>query len=318
MSYISLGKSQIKISKVIMGTWQAGKQMWTGIHDSDSLEAIKTAYEKGITTFDTAEMYGKGHSEQILGKAIKDMRNKVVLATKAAPHNLSDQKIRNACERSLKNLSTDYIDLYQIHWPAGSFGSKKIPIEETLNAMNDLKKQGKIRSIGVSNFSLEQLKEALNFAQIDSIQPPYSILWRGIEDKIMPFCEQNNISILAYSSLAQGLLTGKFTKGHAFEKGDNRKSNMLFSDKIFEKALDIIDHLKPIASDFGMSLAELAICWVTSHNNTAALTGARNSQQTKTNAMALNSKLPEDIIHSINEASNELKNIIGDKSVMWQ
>lgn len=318
MSYISLGNSQIKISKVIMGTWQAGKQMWTGIHDSDSLEAIKTAYDKGITTFDTAEMYGKGHSEKILGQAIKDVRDKVVLATKAAPHNLSDQKIRNACERSLKNLDTDYIDLYQIHWPAGSFGSKKVPIEETLNAMNDLKKQGKIRAIGVSNFSREQLEEALNFAQIDSVQPPYSILWRGVEDDLLEFCNEKNISVLAYSSLAQGLLTGKFVKGHTFEKGDNRKSNILFSDKIFEKALEIIDHLKPIASDFGMSLAELAICWVTSHSNTAAITGARNAQQTKTNAMALNANLPSDIVQGINEASLELKNLIGENSVMWQ
>ena len=193
MSFIQLGKSDINISRIIMGTWQAGKQMWTGIQDSDSIQAIETAFDQGITTFDTAELYGKGHSEKILGKAIKKVRDKAVIATKAAPHNLSSQKIKNACEKSLKNLDTDYIDLYQIHWPAGSFGSKKIPLEETLTALEDLKKAGKIRAIGVSNFSLDQLKEALKFSQIESVQPPYSILWRHIEKALLPFCNKNRI-----------------------------------------------------------------------------------------------------------------------------
>jgi aryl-alcohol dehydrogenase-like predicted oxidoreductase len=301
-----------------MGTWQAGKQMWTGIQDADSIAAIKTAYENGITTFDTAELYGKGHSEKILGKAIKDVRDKVVLATKAAPQNLSAEKIKNACERSLKNLDTDYIDLYQIHWPAGSFGSKKIPVEESLDALNRLKDAGKIRAIGVSNFSIDQLKEAVKYSAIDSIQPPYSILWRHIEKDILPFCNENQITILSYSSMAQGLLSGKFKQGHKFDKGDHRKSNKLFSDDLFEKSLDVISKLKPIASDLGLPLSGLALCWVASHNLTAAIAGARNPEQAKSNAGILNCRLPEDIMEMIDEISKDINKLLGDNPVMWQ
>ncbi|MDY0361351.1 MAG: aldo/keto reductase [Desulforegulaceae bacterium] len=317
MNFLNLGSTDIKISKIIMGTWQAGKQMWTGIEDSDSIEAIKTAYENNITTFDTAEMYGKGHSEKILGQTLKGVRDKVVIATKAAPQNLSKDKLISACEKSLKNLDTDYIDLYQIHWPAGSFGSKKVPVSETLEAMDKLKKQGKIRAVGVSNFSREQLEEALSFYQIDSVQPPYSILWRHIEKDLMPLCIENNISILSYSSMAQGLLTGRFKQGHKFEKGDNRASNKLFNGQTFEKALEIIDELKPIATDLGITLSNLALSWVKSKKNTAAIAGSRNKSQSKENAKALNTNLPAEIIEFIDKRTLEFTNITGGSPVMW-
>lgn len=317
MNFLNLGSTDIKISKIIMGTWQAGKQMWTGIEDSDSIEAIKTAYENNITTFDTAEMYGKGHSERILGQALKSVRDKVVIATKAAPQNLSKDKLISACEKSLKNLDTDYIDLYQIHWPAGSFGSKKIPVSETLEAMDKLKKQGKIRAVGVSNFSREQLEEALNCYQIDSVQPPYSILWRHIEKDLTPLCFEKNITVLSYSPMAQGLLTGRFKKGHKFEKGDNRASNKLFQGETFEKALEIIEELKPIASDLGISLSNLALSWVKSKKNTAAIAGARNKNQSKENAKALNTNLSAELVEFIDKKTLEFTNITGESPVMW-
>ena len=149
-----------------MGTWQAGKEMWAGIDDNESIGAIKAAYDAGITTFDTAEVYGNGHSEKIVGKALHKMRDKVVIATKVFSNHLEYNQIINSCHKSLKNLYSDYIDLYQIHWPPGSFGSKSVPLEETMSAMADLKAQGKILSIGVSNFSLPQLKEAMAFGNI--------------------------------------------------------------------------------------------------------------------------------------------------------
>ncbi|MBW1804337.1 MAG: aldo/keto reductase, partial [Deltaproteobacteria bacterium] len=157
MEYQALGHTGIEISRVIMGTWQAGKAMWAGIEDADTTKAILAAYDCGMTTFDTAEMYGNGHSERILGKALKHLRGRLVLATKVAPANLQYDRVMTACHRSLKNLNTDYIDLYQIHWPAGSFGTKKVPIEETMSALNDLKQLGKIRAVGVSNFSKSQI-----------------------------------------------------------------------------------------------------------------------------------------------------------------
>jgi len=207
MEFRMLGTSGIKISSIIMGTWQAGKEMWAGIDDVESTTAIKAAYDAGITTFDTAAVYGDGHSEKIVGNALQDVRDNVVIATKVFSNHLKHQQVIDACHRSLKNLNTDYIDLYQIHWPPGSFGAKPVPLEETMGALNDLKAQDKIRAIGVSNFSRSQIEDAAKYGDIDSLQPPYSLFWRKVETDALPYCFENNITVLAYSSMAQGLLT---------------------------------------------------------------------------------------------------------------
>ncbi|MBD1941817.1 aldo/keto reductase, partial [Coleofasciculus sp. FACHB-712] len=212
-----LGTSDIQISPIVMGTWQAGKKMWVGIEDSDTIKAIREAFDAGITTVDTAEVYGEGHSEQIVAQALSDVRDQAVYATKVFANHLKYDQVIEACDRSLKNLKTDYIDLYQIHWPSGVFKSEIVPIEETMSALNHLKEQGKIRAIGVSNFSRAQLEEAAQYGRIDSLQPPYSLFWRWVEKDAMPYCVENKISILAYSSLAQGLLTGKFGSDHQFD-----------------------------------------------------------------------------------------------------
>jgi aryl-alcohol dehydrogenase-like predicted oxidoreductase len=148
-----LGKTDIRLSPIIMGTWQTGKSMWTGIDDAQSEKAVRAAMEAGITTFDTAEVYGNGHSEKVLGKAIGSRRDEVQILSKVFSNHLKYDQVVGACNRSLKNLGTDYLDLYQIHWPPGSFGAKPVPMEETMRALTDLKDQGKIRPIGVSNFS---------------------------------------------------------------------------------------------------------------------------------------------------------------------
>ena len=223
-----LGTSDVRITPIIMGTWQAGKRMWAGIDDGEITEAIRTAFDAGITTFDTAEEYGWGHSERILGKALAHVRHQVIYATKVFPNHLKYDQVIGRCHRSLKNLKTDYIDLYQIHWPSGSWGTKVVPIQETMRAMNDLMQQGKIRAIGVSNFSSSKIEEAAQFGRIESLQPPYSLFWRHVEKDTVPYCVENNITILAYSSMAQGLLTGKFGPDHKFMKGDHRAKNKLF------------------------------------------------------------------------------------------
>ncbi|MGC9505248.1 aldo/keto reductase [Baaleninema sp.] len=228
-----LGTSDVRITPILMGTWQAGKNMWTGIDDDQMVKAIRTAYESGITTIDTAEQYGDGYSERIVAKALSDVRDKVVYATKVFANHLKYDWVLEACHRSLENLNTDYIDLYQIHWPAGSWGSEIVPIEETMSALVKLKEDGKIRAIGVSNFSREQLAQASQYGRIDSLQPPYSLFWRNVETDGMPYCVEQNISILAYSPLAQGLLTGKFGRDHQFEEGDHRAKNKLFYRKFW-------------------------------------------------------------------------------------
>jgi len=191
------------------------------------------------------EAYGKGHSERVLGAAVSDFRDRVILATKIFPNHLKAEQVAEACHRSLKNLKTDVIDLYQIHWPAGSFGTKAVPIAETMGALNRLKEEGKIRAIGVSNFSRPQIEEASQYGRIDSLQPPYSLFWRHVENDAMPYCMENDITILAYSSMAQGLLTGKFAKDHKFQKGDHRAGNRLLIPENFERVHQALDRLGP-------------------------------------------------------------------------
>jgi myo-inositol catabolism protein IolS len=237
MRYEKLGSTSIEISKIIFGGWQAGKEYWVGIDDEEQIAAHRAALDAGVTTFDTAEVYGRGHSERILAEALSAQRARIVIATKVSWSNLRREDVISACERSLRNLRTDHIDLYQIHWPAGTFGGELVPIEETMGALCDLKAQGKIRAIGVSNFNRAQLEAAGRVGRVDSLQPCYSLFFRGTVPDVLPYCEEQGISVLAYSPLAQGLLTGKFGRGHVFPEDDVRADNRLFKGEAFERAL---------------------------------------------------------------------------------
>ncbi len=313
-----LGTSEIEITPIIMGTWQAGKKMWVGIENSETIKGIRAAFDAGITTIDTAEVYGDGYSEQIVAQALGDVREKVVLATKVFPNHLKYDQVIEACDRSLKNLNTDYIDLYQIHWPSGSFKSEIVPIEETMKAFNTLKEKGKIRAIGVSNFSREQMAEAAKYGVIDSTQPPYSLFWRQVETEEVPYCVENNISIIAYSSLAQGLLTGKFGPEHKFAEGDIRAKNRLFAIKEnYERVQTALDKLRPIAEGKQCSLAQLAIAWLIAQPQTNAIVGARNAEQATANAKAADVKLSEDELAEIDAIGRIVTDKLDDRPVMW-
>jgi len=254
-----LGATDIRISPIVMGMWQAGKQMWSGIDDTEIQQAVRAAFQEGINAFDTAEMYGMGHSERMLAAATADIRPHVIYMTKVFSNHLAYDQVLAACHRSLKNLKTDYIDIYQIHWPAGSWGSRKVQIEETMRALNDLKSQGKIRAIGVSNFSAAELKEAASYSRIDSLQPPYSLFWRQVEKDALPYCRENSITVLAYSPMAQGILAGRFGAEPHFEKGDHRRSHRLFQPAIYGSVQKAVEDLLPIAQRNGISLALSAI-----------------------------------------------------------
>ncbi len=312
-----LGKSDINITPIIMGTWQAGKRMWTGIDDSESIKAIRTAVESGITTIDTAEVYGEGHSEKIVAQAVADMRDKVVYATKVFANHLKYDEVITACHRSLTNLQTDYLDLYQIHWPSGSWKSDIVPIEETMEALNKLKDEGKIRAIGVSNFSRQQLEEVCQYGQIDSLQPPYSLFWRQVEKDIQPFCVENNISIIAYSSLAQGILTGKFGEKPEFAEGDHRKDHRLFQPENWQRVQEALNKLKPFADKYECTLGQLAIAWLIQQPQTNAIVGARNAEQVKGNAQAGEIKLKPEDITEISEIGAIVTDHLDDNPFMW-
>jgi myo-inositol catabolism protein IolS len=317
MEYRMLGTSGIKLSSIIMGTWQAGKDMWVGIDDTESTRAIKAAYDAGITTFDTAEVYGNGHSEKIVGNALHGVRDRVVIATKVFSNHLKYQQVMDACHGSLKNLNTDYIDLYQIHWPPGSFGAKPVPLEEPMRAFTDLKAQGKIRAIGVSKFSRSQLEDAARYGRIDSLQPPYSLFWRKIETDAMPYCLKNNITLLAYSSLAQGLLTGKFGPDHTFAKGDHRFRNKLFQPENYKRVQKALENLRPIAKANHITLGQLALAWIISRPGICAIAGARNAEQAAQNADAAKVRLSEQDLAAVNEIGKTVTDPLDDDPIMW-
>ena len=313
-----LGKTEIRLSAVMMGTWQAGKAMWTDIDDRESEKAIRAAMDAGITSFDTAEAYGNGHSERVLGKAVGNRRDQVQLLTKVFSNHLGYDQVITACDRSLKNLATDYIDLYQIHWPPGSFGAKPVPLEETLRALTDLKQQGKIRAIGVSNFSYDQLKAVCALGPIESLQPPYSLLWRHVETDTLAWCQANQITVLAYSPMAQGLLTGKFDADHRFAKGDHRKANRLFHPDLYPTVQQALSALRSVAERKGISMAQLALAWLIAKPGVCAIAGARSAEQITDSADAAAVSFTESELDEIDRISQPVRDLIDDDPVLWK
>jgi myo-inositol catabolism protein IolS len=201
--------------------------------------------------------------------------------------------------------------------PSGFQKSEVVPIEETMNALNKLKEQGKIRALGVSNFSGTQLEEASQYGRIDSLQPPYSLFGRQVENDAMPYCIENNISILAYSSLAQGLLTGKFGRGHQFEQGDHRAKNKLFKGENYERVQQALDKLRPIAERHQCTLAQLSLAWLIAQPQTNAIAGARNAQQASQNAKATNIMLSDEELEEIDAIACHVTDHLDNNPVMW-
>jgi aryl-alcohol dehydrogenase-like predicted oxidoreductase len=262
-------------------------------------------------------MYGRGHSERMLAAATADIRPQVVYMTKVFSNHLQYDQVMAACNRSLKNLKTDYIDLYQIHWPSGTWGSRSVPIEETLRALNDLKSQGKIRAIGVSNFSRGELEEAARFGRVDSLQPPYSLLWRQAEKDALPYCRENRITVLAYSPMAQGILAGRFGAQPRFEEGDHRAKHRLFQPEIYSRVQKAVEDLKPIAQRNGITLGQLALAWVISHPNTCAIAGARNAAQAAENARAARLALSEADLSAMDAIGRSVTDLLDNNPVQW-
>jgi aryl-alcohol dehydrogenase-like predicted oxidoreductase len=313
-----LGTTDIRMSPIVMGMWQAGKEMWAGIDDTETRRAVRAAFDAGINAFDTAEMYGKGHSERMLAAATADIRAKVIYMTKVFSNHLQYDQVIAACNRSLKNLKTDYIDLYQVHWPSGSWGSRKVPVEETMRALNDLKAQGKIRAIGVSNFSRAELEEAARFGRIESLQPPYSLLWRQVEKDALPYCTANGLTVLAYSSMAQGILAGRFGAELRFADGDHRKGHRLFQPDIYDRVLKAVEGLKPIAQRNGITLAQLALAWVIARPGVCAIAGARNAAQAAENAGAMKTTLSASDLAEMETISRTVTERLDDNPVQWK
>ncbi|MFW5688811.1 MAG: aldo/keto reductase, partial [Spirochaetota bacterium] len=225
MDYRTLGTTDLKVSAVCIGTWAIGGDFWGDVDDQNSINAIHAGLDHGANFIDTAPAYGAGHSEEVVGRALKGRRDKVVLATKVGVrrtktqfiHDLSPESIREEIDDSLRRLDVDVIDLYQIHWP-----DNKTPFEDVMAVLTKAQEAGKFRYLGVSNFSVEQLEDIRQYGEIVSLQPHYSLLKRDIEGTIVDYCVDNSIGIINYGTLAGGILTGKFKELPDLPEGDNR------------------------------------------------------------------------------------------------
>ena len=269
-------------SRIALGTWAIGGSMWGGADDVNASKTIDEALELGINMIDTAPVYGFGHSEEVIGKALEGRRGRVILATKVGL-NWQDGKvfrdsrparIEEEVEKSLSRLRTDYIDLYQVHWP-----DTRTPFEETARALENLVKSGKVKALGLSNFSPAQMDEFRKFAPVSAVQPPYNLFEREIERDVLPYAEKNNLVVLAYGPLCRGLLSGRMTADRKFEGDDLRKTDPKFQQPRFGQYLQAVEDLKTIANKYGKSMLALAIRWVLDRGPTIALWGARKPEQ---------------------------------------
>jgi aryl-alcohol dehydrogenase-like predicted oxidoreductase len=284
MEQITIGKSGLRTSRIGLGTWAMGGWMWGGTDEAQSIATIRSAIDRGVTLIDTAPVYGFGRSEEIVGKALKgSLRHKVTIATKvglawkdgAVYRDSRPARIRQEIEDSLRRLRTDVIDLYQVHWP-----DFETPIAETARTMEDLRREGKIRAIGVSNFSPTQMRMFSADAQLDAVQPPYNLFERAIETDVLPYAVGARLAILSYGALCRGLLSGRMTLETKFDGDDLRKIDPKFQGKRFRQYLAAVGELKKLARErFGKSVLALAVRWVLDQGPTIALWGARHPGQ---------------------------------------
>ncbi|MEX0904929.1 MAG: aldo/keto reductase [Balneolaceae bacterium] len=326
MELRTLGNSDIRVTPIAFGAWAIGGWMWGGAEEKAAIKAVQTAFDLGITSVDTAPVYGMGRSETLVGKALNGIpRDQYQILTKYGMNWESDdghfafnsedndgnptkiyrwaaaERVKKECEDSLRRLNTDYIDLYQIHWP-----DPTTPIAETMGAVAELIKEGKVRAAGVCNYSVSQVEEALETVSLASNQVPYSMLKRDIEQDVVPQAVEKGMHILPYSPLQRGLLTGKIKPGHTFTGYDTRKDSAFFEDENIRRANNLLGKIRPIAEKYDATLAQLVINW-TAHQKGigCVLVGARNEQQVKDNAQAMNFTLTKEELEQITSYADE-------------
>lgn len=313
----SLGGTELQVSSVILGAWSFGGWFWGGAEDQASVRTIHAAVNAGITSIDTAPVYGFGRSEEVVGRGIKGIRDRVQILTKVGlrwdteegahffdtedsegrawriTRNLRPASVRWEVEQSLRRLEVDHIDLVQCHWPDPS-----TPIPDTMGALSDLVREGKVGAVGVSNFSPDQMAvaaSALGDIPLASNQPRYSLLYRQVEREILPYAVENNVGIIVYSPMAMGILTGRVTMDRTFPKGDGRADDPLYHPDNRRRVINALEQVRSIAEAHDISLANLAVSWVLNQKGvTAALVGARSEHQAQENARAMRVELTED------------------------
>ncbi len=314
-----IGHSDITATTIGLGTYGIGGWLWGGSDETDATRAIDAAIDAGITLVDTAPAYGMGFAEEVVGKVIANKRDKVILSTKCGlvwhtqqgnyffdqagkpvHRHLGAESIKYEVEQSLKRLQTDYIDIYHTHWQ-----DPTTPIAETMQALLDLKQAGKIRAIGVSNVTVEEMEAYQKVGKLDVDQEEYSMIGRSLEDEILPYTMKHGISMLAYSPLALGLLSGKMGPDREFTGDDQRKDNPRFSVENRQRVKALLDEFSPIAENYNITIPQLVIAWTAAQPGiTHVLVGARNPTQAIENAHAGNITLSDDDLSAMNTILN--------------
>src|SRR5688572_2397131 len=328
MQLKKLGNSDVHVTPIAFGAWAIGGWMWGGAEENAAIRAVRASYDAGITTIDTASVYGFGKSEELVGRAMNGIpREKYQILTKYGmnwktqegefyfdthdndgkptkvyKHSKASSVLKD-CEDSLKRLKTDYIDLFQIHWP-----DPTTPIAETMGAVAKLIEQGKVRAAGVCNYSVQQVEEALKTVNIVSNQVPYSLIHRGIEKDVIPQALRKGMSIVPYSPLQRGLLTGKIKSGHKFNAGDTREGNRFYKPENIDRVNAMLENIRPIAETHNATLAQIIINWTTRQSAMdCVLVGARDEAQVMDNVNALNFTLTDGEVNKMREHAENLK-----------
>lgn len=323
MEYRKIADGQLEVSTICLGCWAiVGGPTWGPQEKDDAIAAIRSSVEAGVNFLDTAEGYGGGASERLIREALGTGRDKVVVTSKVATRNLAPDDLRAACERSLKNLGTDYIDIYCLHWP-----SRTVPLDETVRAMDELVASGKVRHIAVSNFGAADLADILPLTVPAADQLAYSLLFRAIEYEILPACRGAGVPVMCYSPLMQGLLTGKFAGADDVPAG--RARTRLFSSARSEvrhgengaeaETFEAVSAIAATAREAGLDMGAMSLAWLVSRDGIAsAVVGARNAEQARRNAAAGDLNLPADVAERLDEITQPLKRKLGPNPDMWQ
>ncbi|MHA6803899.1 aldo/keto reductase [Salinifilum ghardaiensis] len=317
MRTITLGRTGLEVSRIAFGTWQLGGE-WGSFDEDGAITAIRHARELGVNFFDTAQAYGFGKSEEVLAKALRAEldrnRDDLVIATKGGvnpggerPRDARRDFLRDGVESSLRALKLDHIDLYQVHWP-----DEQTPAEETAAALQELVDEGKIRHVGVSNYTVAQMAEFDRTRPVETLQPPYHLFRRGIEDEVLPYTREHDIGVLAYSPLASGLLTGRMTTGSTFEDADWRAQSSAFSGETLRRNLTVVDRLSEFAAARGHSVSQLAIAWVLAQRGVhVAIVGARSARNIENSLAAADIDLSADDLAEIERLTADAVSIEG-------
>ena len=306
MTKTKIGGSEVESTIFGLGTWVFGGGSWGGQEDADCYATLQAAVDAGVTHIDTAQVYSAGKSEEIVGKLLPNFRKQVFLATKT-PLRLGDN-VSDIVDESLRRLKTDYIDLMYIHWPKSG-----VDMRPFMEGLEKEREKGKILGIGVSNFSIEQMEQVMEVGKIDAHQFCYNLIWRFVEKEIIPFCMEHNIVGVTYSSIAQGILTGKFGPKPKFKEGDNRARTVPFDPEVYPHIYAGIQKMKEVAQEANRPLVHLAIRWLTVQPGVGCvLIGARTPEQLNDNLAAMEGDISDDVLNRITDISEEIMSHIPD------